>query len=96
MTERAPARLKWLALFCAIMFAALGTRLWFLQVLSAKANQQLARQNGIRVVQSSAPRGRLFDRSGNLIVGNRASLTVLVNRQRLGCWAAADCRKGRN
>jgi penicillin-binding protein 2 len=85
MTEgKVPARLRWLALICVLMFAALGTRLWFLQVLSAKANQRAAQQNGIRIVQSDAPRGRIYDRNGNLLVGNRASLTILVKRQALG------------
>jgi penicillin-binding protein 2 len=85
MTEgKVPARLRWLALFCALMFAALTTRLWFLQVLSAAEAQKAARQNGTRIVQSDAPRGRIYDRNGNLIVGNRASLTVLVKREALG------------
>ena len=85
MTDgKVPSRLRWLALFCALMFAALGARLWFLQVLSAKANQLAAQQNGIRIVQSDAPRGRIYDREGNLIVGNRASLTILVKRDALG------------
>src|SRR5438105_1843811 len=85
MTEgKVPARLKWLALFCALMFAALTARLWFMQVLASTQYNRLAKQNGIRIVQQDAPRGRIYDRNGNLIVGNRASLTVLVNRQRLG------------
>ena len=85
MTDgRVPARLRWLALFCVLMFAALTARLWFIQVLAAGQYSLEARQNGIRIVQETAPRGRIYDRSGNLIVGNRASLTVTVNRQALG------------
>src|SRR5438034_5738725 len=82
--DKIPARLKWLALFCVLLFAALTTRLWFLQVLSAREAQAAARQNGIRLVQEPAPRGRIYDSAGNLLVGNRASLTVMVNRQQLG------------
>jgi penicillin-binding protein 2 len=85
MTEgKIPARLKWLALLCALMFAALTTRLWFLQVLAFKEARAAARQNGIRLIEDPAPRGRIFDRNGNLLVGNRASLTVTVNRDKLG------------
>src|SRR5437588_421476 len=85
MTDgKVPVRLRWLALFFALMFAALTTRLWFMQVLASQQYRIAAQQNGIRLVQDAAPRGRIYDRSGNLLVGNRASLTVTVNRQLLG------------
>jgi penicillin-binding protein 2 len=85
MTDgKVPARLRWLALFFALMFAALTTRLWFMQVLASAQYNQLAKQNGIRIVQTDAPRGRIYDRNGNLVVGNRASLTILVRREALG------------
>jgi penicillin-binding protein 2 len=85
MTDgKIPVRLRWLALFCALMFAALTTRLWFMQVLAAQQYRIAAQQNGIRLVQDAAPRGRIYDRSGNLLVGNRASLTITVNRQQVG------------
>ena len=77
MTEgKIPARLRWLALLCAIMFAALTTRLWFMQLLASEQYRAKARQNGIRFVQEPAPRGRIFDRNGALLVGNRPNLTV--------------------
>ncbi|MFN2544632.1 MAG: penicillin-binding protein 2 [Actinomycetota bacterium] len=85
MTEgKVPARLRWLAVLCAFMFAALGTRLWFMQVLASEQFRAKARHNGIRLVYDAAPRGRIFDRRGALLVGNRPSLTVLINRQQLG------------
>src|SRR5881409_2807435 len=66
------------------MFAALGTRLWFMQVLASEQYRKEARQNGIRLVSTVASRGRINDRNGDLLVDNRSSLTVLVNRQQLG------------
>jgi penicillin-binding protein 2 len=85
MTEgRIGVRLKVLATLCAFMFAALGVRLWFLQVLNAQAARKSAEQNGIRLVPVPAPRGRILDRNGNVLVDNRLSLVVTVNRQELG------------
>jgi penicillin-binding protein 2 len=74
-------RLKILAALVAFLFAALMTRLWFLQVLASEQYREQATRNGIRLVAEEAPRGRIFDRSGNLLVGNRQSLVVTVNRQ---------------
>jgi penicillin-binding protein 2 len=66
------------------MFGALTARLWFMQVLAAQQYRRQEVQNGVRVVQESAPRGRIFDRNGDLLVGNRASLTVMVDRDKIG------------
>jgi penicillin-binding protein 2 len=85
MTEgKIPVRLKALAFLCTLMFAALATRLWFMQVLAAEQYRKAANQNSVRLVYEQAPRGRIFDRHGNLLVGNRESLVVTVNRQELG------------
>src|ERR671931_982039 len=85
MTEgRIPVRLRWLAVLCALMFAALTTRLWFMQVLAAQQFRKQEVQNGVRVVQEAAPRGRILDRNGDLLVGNRATLTLMVDRQGVG------------
>jgi penicillin-binding protein 2 len=85
MTEgKIPVRLKALAFLCALMFAALATRLWFMQVLASEQYRTAANQNSVRLVYEQAPRGRIFDRNGTLLVGNRESLVVTVNRQELG------------
>src|SRR5438874_1961841 len=72
MTDgKVPVRLRWLALFFALIFAALTTRLWFMQVLASQQYRIAAQQNGIRLVQDAAPRGRIYDRSGDLLVGKQ-------------------------
>jgi penicillin-binding protein 2 len=55
------------------LFAALLARLWYLQVLSAPQFVAQARQNQVRVVEVVAPRGRILDRNGVVLVDNRAS-----------------------
>ncbi|HEX9124555.1 MAG TPA: penicillin-binding protein 2 [Actinomycetota bacterium] len=85
MTEgRIGLRLKILALLVAFMFAALTTRLWFLQVLAYEQNRASANSNAVRTVEVPAPRGRILDDQGNILVGNRMSLVVTVNRQEAG------------
>ncbi|MFL5799028.1 MAG: penicillin-binding protein 2 [Actinomycetota bacterium] len=84
MTEgKTGARLKVLAFLCAFMFAALGTRLWFVQVLAHAQLASRGRANSIREVAVPAPRGRILDRHGNVLARNRTSLIVTVNRQAL-------------
>src|SRR5437867_653739 len=82
--EKASGRLKLLALLVAFMFAALSTRLWFLQVLASERLKTEGSNNTIRIVQTDAPRGRILDDKGRVIVGNRPSLVVTANLQQLG------------
>jgi penicillin-binding protein 2 len=64
----------------AFMFAALVTRLWFLQVLAAEEYQGRAETNRIRLVPLVAPRGQILDRSGLGLVTNEQSIVVTVDR----------------
>ncbi|MBW3645085.1 MAG: penicillin-binding protein 2 [Actinobacteria bacterium] len=65
------------------LFAALFARLWFLQVLNAGEYEVAAERNQQRVIPLPAPRGRILDRNGAILVDNRASNVVTVNRAEL-------------
>jgi penicillin-binding protein 2 len=81
--ERSTSRLKVLAILVAFMFAALTTRLWFLQVLtSASATEGIDRQSA-RFVDTDATRGRIFDDRHRPLVLNRISLEVRVTKDQL-------------
>src|SRR5262245_21118070 len=85
MTEPGIAfRLKMLAALVVVMFAALTTRLWFLQVLAAEQYRTQAKDNAVRLVEVPAPRGLIRDANGTPLVENRARLVLTVNRQQLG------------
>lgn len=85
MTEgRTGRRLKVLAGLVALMLAALSTRLWFLQVLATERYRDEAAENAVRVVRVPAPRGRILDASGNILVENRMSIEITINREELG------------
>jgi penicillin-binding protein 2 len=82
--EKSTSRLKILAILVVCMFAALSTRLWFLQVLSSADAGDVIDRQSTRIVKVDAVRGDVFDAEGRKIVDNRISLEVRVNKQDLG------------
>ena len=85
MTEPGIAfRLKMLAALVVVMFAALTTRLWFLQVLAAEEYRSQAKDNAVRLIEVPAPRGLIRDVNGTPLVENRDRLVLTINRQQLG------------
>src|SRR3954468_3574206 len=84
MTSDTPRfRLGIIAVVGVSLFAALFARLWYLQVLSAPDFRAQAQLNSIRTVEDPAPRGRILDRNGKVIVDNRASNVVAIDRSKL-------------
>ncbi len=55
--------------------------LWRLQIVGAKNYHELAEANRIRKVPILAPRGRLFDREGRLLVDNYPSISCFLVRE---------------
>ena len=64
-------------------FVALFARLWYLQVMEAPALAVQASVNRTRTIATEAPRGRIFDAKGRVIVDNRTSLIVSIDRNQL-------------
>src|ERR1700760_2417537 len=64
-----------------LLMLALAAGLWRLQVLGASNFRELAEQNRIRKVPILAPRGKLFDRDGRLVVDNYPSVTCFLIRE---------------
>ncbi len=60
------------------VLAVLVTGLWRLQILGATNYRELAEANRIRKVPLLAPRGRLFDREGRLLVDNYPSVSCFL------------------
>ena len=76
-------RLAILGVVVLSLFAALFARLWFLQILASDTYTEIANNNRVRLIQEQAPRGRILDRQGRVIVGNRPSMIVTVDRREL-------------
>lgn len=62
------------------LFAAMLARLWYLQVLAAPTLSVEAQNNGVRLIATEAPRGRILDRTGKVIVDNRVVNAVTLSR----------------
>lgn len=65
----------------ALILLGLGVGLWRLQVLGAENYKVLAEQNRIRKVPVLAPRGKIFDREGRIIVDNYPSVSCYLLRE---------------
>ncbi|MBV9042817.1 MAG: penicillin-binding protein 2 [Acidimicrobiia bacterium] len=81
-------RLGIVAIVVVSLFAALLARLWYLQVLAAPQYRTQASVNRVRTIYTEAPRGRILDRNGKVIVDNKVSDAVVVNREELGSRSA--------
>ena len=79
----AALRLTFLSVVVIVMFIALFSRLWFLQVLAGDRYAELAETNRVRIVVTEAPRGNSLTSDGVELVRNRPALTVSADRQRL-------------
>jgi len=78
------ARLLALSVLVALLLVALSSRLWYLQVLAGERYGDLAEGNRVRQVVVEAPRGRILDAHGRVVVRNRAAWAVTVKPSALG------------
>ena len=65
------------------IFVLLIASFWILQVRDAESNSQLAERNRIKTVPVLAPRGKLLDRDGRVIVDNESAYTLFLTRENL-------------
>jgi penicillin-binding protein 2 len=73
------------------IFLLLGYGLWRLQVGGGDYYEKLAEQNRVRNIPILAPRGRILDREGRIIVDNYPSFSALLLRdQQRDLMADAD------
>lgn len=71
------------SLAAAVFFVILLLRLWYLQVVQDERYREMAERNRTRFITSDAPRGRIYDRNGTLLVDSRPAFTVSVLRQEI-------------
>ena len=78
--ENSHLRLAVLGVVVTSLFAALTARLWYLQVLDTDAFRLQAEANQVRLVYEPAPRGRILDREGRVLVDNRITDVLTLSR----------------
>ncbi|MBI5674535.1 MAG: penicillin-binding protein 2 [Nitrospirae bacterium] len=67
-----------IAIFCAFL-----VRLWDLQVIKGEKYRKLAESNRLRVVETPAPRGIIYDRNNLPLVRNIQSFDISFDRENL-------------
>ena len=72
------------------LLAILFFRLWDLQILEGGKNLAQAKNNRTRSFKVTAPRGKILDRTGGVLVDNRTSLALQVNPEKLAEGEAAE------
>ncbi|MGH2979837.1 MAG: hypothetical protein ACRDLQ_09415, partial [Solirubrobacterales bacterium] len=83
VTPQLALRVAILGGIALVLFAVIFFRLWYLQVLSGDRYLAEANDNRVREVKVEAPRGRIVDRNGTVLVDNRTALVVQVLPERL-------------
>ncbi len=78
------------------VFLFLIAGFWVLQVRDHEANSELAERNRIKTVPLIAPRGKILDRDGRVIVDNRPSFRALLSRENLNKDHFAAIAQGLN
>jgi penicillin-binding protein 2 len=69
---------KYLIAFVGLAFLLIFIRLWSLQVIKGSDLRQLSENNRIRLIESPADRGMLFDCKGRVLAHNRPSFEVYL------------------
>jgi penicillin-binding protein 2 len=82
--EPSRIRLSVLGIVAVALFASLFARLYDIQVVGSPEFQVQAEANRVRTVQVPAPRGRILDREGEVLVGNRVAVVVAIDRNAFG------------
>ncbi|MEO8725445.1 MAG: penicillin-binding protein 2 [Acidobacteriaceae bacterium] len=90
----ASSKLAFFQYFVLALMLALSFRLWRLQIVGSEKYAQLALENRIREVPVLAPRGKILEREGRVIVDNYPSFSALLLREDNGeRLSAADYQK---
>lgn len=65
------------------VFVFLLAGFWILQVRDHESNSDLAERNRIKTVPVPAPRGKILDREGRIIVDNHSSFSAMLSQETL-------------
>ena len=93
MTSQFAVRVAVLSGIALVAFAVIFFRLWYLEVLSGEEYKAQAENNRIREITIQAPRGKILDRNGKILVANRTALSLQVRPDQLPKPASAAQRR---
>ncbi|MCY3972540.1 MAG: penicillin-binding protein 2 [Acidobacteria bacterium] len=75
-------RLRWLVGSLAVGFAVVLGSYWYYQVVRGEHYGRLAENNRLRILRLDAPRGLIYDHSGQVLVENTPTFRLLIVRNR--------------
>src|SRR6516225_12408560 len=64
-----------------VVFSILAVSFWALQVVEHAKFEEMAENNRQRTLPLRAPRGIVFDREGKVLVENRHSYSIMIDRE---------------
>jgi penicillin-binding protein 2 len=79
----ASGKIAFLQYLTVAIFLFLVASFWDLQIRNPELYSEQARQNRIKWTRLLAPRGRILDRDGRVIVDNRPTYSVILTRENL-------------
>jgi penicillin-binding protein 2 len=82
-SDSSKVRLGAVGIVALSLFLALFARLWFLQGIERQEFEAASVSNRLRVIHTEGPRGRILDRNGKVIVDNRTTIVVALDREPL-------------
>ena len=80
--RRITQRLTVLRVAIGVFFVLLAFGFWFFQVVQHAQFKEMAENNHQRTLTLRAPRGIIYDRTGKLLVENRNSFNISIDRER--------------
>jgi penicillin-binding protein 2 len=80
--RRVGVRLSVLQYLITVIFSVLAVSFWVLQVVQNETYRELAENNHQRTLALRAPRGVVLDRDGAVLVLNRQSFSISIDRER--------------
>lgn len=82
-TKFASGKIAFFQYVAVAIFVFLIASFWDLQVRNPELYSEAALRNSVKSLPILAPRGKILDRDGRVIVDNHASFTLILNRQLL-------------
>src|SRR5437868_12921390 len=80
--RRILTRLTILQYVLTVIFSLLAVSFWVLQVVQHAKFEEMAENNHQRTLALRAPRGLVLDRNGKILVDNRGSYSISIDRER--------------
>jgi penicillin-binding protein 2 len=80
-SQNLPIRVSTIQIIAFILFALLGARLYYLQVVKGEYYADKAENQRVRYIPIPAPRGAILDRNGTLLVDSRPTYNVVLSHE---------------